>query len=516
MSTCPICGAICSKNAIDCINCAFSDSLGIDRPIPTQEEAQYRLDALIKPYRQAWKTRLQNEMLLKENEQLKEQASTKMTHLPQPSYKQPSAFNKNSVGYIKDSHPPKPSINIGTIGHISHGKTTLTAAITETLYARYHLGQPLTVQMIDNTYEEQLYGYTIPATHVVYETLLHQYFHIDCPGHTSYTRKMIAGAALMDIAILVVAANEGVMSQTIEHLILARQVNVSNIIMFMNKCDLVDDKESLDLIEVEIRELLDRYDFSGDDIPILRGSALQAQCSPASDSGNCIIKLLEAVEANFKPPMREPHKPFVMSIEKVSTKNLEVDAVVTGRIERGIIVPQHKVEILGLSDEKNIAIVSSIEYHNDIVHKAHAGNIVSLSLNAILPDRNKYDIFGEVGTKIMRSMASDKFKRGQTLAQQNTIFPYAKLIAQVYFLSAHECGLNNQISNNSEALFYFRTTEVSGVIKLPNDKKWCNPGDHCSITIELKMPIVFDTGDRFAFRKDGRTIGAGSVVKIVL
>jgi elongation factor Tu len=358
----------------------------------------------------------------------------------------------------------KPHVNIGTIGHIDHGKTTLTAAITKTLFERYKIGQAVAFDKIDKAPEEKARGITISTTHVEYETPNRHYAHVDCPGHADYVKNMITGAAQMDGAILVVAATDGVMSQTREHILLARQVNVPKIVVFMNKCDMVEDEELLDLVDMEIRELLDQYEFPGDDTPIIRGSALQALNNPEGEWGDKILELFESVDTFIEEPPRDNERPFLMPVEDVFS--------ISGRG----------------------TVVTGIEMFHKLLDSATAGDNAGL---------------------LLRGVARTDIERGQVLAKPGTITSHTKFTAQVYVLSQAEGGRHKPFFNNYRPQFYFRTTDVTGVISLPEGTEMCMPGDNIEMTVELITPIAMEQGVRFAIREGGKTVGAGSVVSII-
>ncbi|MCL2499626.1 MAG: elongation factor Tu [Defluviitaleaceae bacterium] len=387
----------------------------------------------------------------------------------------------------------KPHVNIGTIGHIDHGKTTLTAAITKTLYERYKLGAAVAFDKIDKAPEEKARGITISTTHVEYETPNRHYAHVDCPGHADYVKNMITGAAQMDGAILVVAATDGVMSQTREHILLARQVNVPKIVVFMNKCDMVEDEELLDLVDMEIRELLDKYEFPGDDTPIIRGSALQSLNDPSGPWGDKIIELFEAVDTFITTPERDQDRPFLMPVEDVFTITGR-GTVVTGRVERGTLNLNDKVEIVGFTDEKREVVVTGIEMFKKDLGTAMAGDNAGL---------------------LLRGVQRTDIERGQVLCKPGSVAAHTKFTAQVYVLSKDEGGRHKAFFSNYRPQFYFRTTDVTGVIQLPDGVEMCMPGDHIEMTVELISPIAMEEGSRFAIREGGRTVGAGSVVKIL-
>jgi len=387
----------------------------------------------------------------------------------------------------------KPHVNIGTIGHIDHGKTTLTAAITKTLFERYKLGEAVAFDKIDKAPEEKARGITISTTHVEYETPNRHYAHVDCPGHADYVKNMITGAAQMDGAILVVAATDGVMSQTREHILLARQVNVPKIVVFMNKCDMVEDEELLELVDMEIRELLDKYEFPGDDTPIIRGSALKALEDPQGEWGDKILELFESVDSFITTPERDEDQPFLMPVEDVFTITGR-GTVVTGRVERGTLKLNEKVEIIGFTDEKREVVVTGIEMFKKDLDKAIAGDNAGL---------------------LLRGVQRTDIERGQVLAKPGSITSHTKFTAQVYVLSKDEGGRHKAFFTNYRPQFYFRTTDVTGVITLPDGVEMCMPGDHIEMTVELISPIAMEEGSTFAIREGGRTVGAGVVVKII-
>ncbi|NLM47814.1 MAG: elongation factor Tu [Epulopiscium sp.] len=387
----------------------------------------------------------------------------------------------------------KPHVNIGTIGHVDHGKTTLTAAITKTLYARYQLGEEIPFDHIDKAPEEKERGITISTSHVEYETPNRHYAHVDCPGHADYVKNMITGAAQMDGAIIVVAATDGPMAQTREHILLARQVGVPYIVVFMNKCDMVDDPELLDLVEMEIRDLLSEYDFPGDEIPVIRGSALKALEDPSSEWGDKIIELFEAVDSYIPEPQREVDKPFLMPVEDIFSITGR-GTVATGRVERGVLKVQDEVEIVGLTDEPRKVVVTGVEMFHKMLDQAQAGDNIGA---------------------LLRGVQKDEIERGQVLAQPGTITPHTKFKAQVYVLKKEEGGRHTPFFTNYRPQFYFRTTDVTGVIKLPDGVEMCMPGDNVEMTIELIAPIAMEKGLRFAIREGGKTVGAGSVTEII-
>ena len=387
----------------------------------------------------------------------------------------------------------KPHMNIGTIGHVDHGKTTLTAAITKTLHERYQIGEAVAFENIDKAPEERERGITISTAHVEYETPTRHYAHVDCPGHADYVKNMITGAAQMDGAILVVAATDGPMAQTREHILLSRQVGVPYIVVFMNKCDMVEDEELLDLVEMEIRELLNEYEFPGDDIPIIRGSAFQALQDPAGPWGDKIIELFDAIESYIPEPERDTDKPFLMPVEDVFSITGR-GTVATGRVERGVVKVQDEVEIVGLTDEIRKVVVTGVEMFRKLLDQAEAGDNIGV---------------------LLRGVQRNEIERGQVLAKPGSITPHTKFKAQVYVLSKEEGGRHTPFFNNYRPQFYFRTTDVTGVISLPEGTEMCMPGDNVEMTIELITPVAMDQGLRFAIREGGRTVGAGSVVEII-
>ena len=385
----------------------------------------------------------------------------------------------------------KPHVNIGTIGHVDHGKTTLTAAITKTLHDRYQLGEQVDFENIDKAPEERERGITISTAHVEYETPKRHYAHVDCPGHADYVKNMITGAAQMDGAILVVAATDGPMAQTRDHILLSRQVGVPYIVVFMNKCDMVDDEELLDLVEMEITELLEEYGFEG--CPIIRGSAYQALQDTSGKWGDAIIKLMETVDEYIPDPERDTDKPFLMPVEDVFSISGR-GTVATGRVERGILKVQDEVEIVGLVEESRKVVVTGIEMFHKLLDDAEPGDNIGA---------------------LLRGVNRDEIERGQVLAAPGTITPHKKFTAQVYVLKADEGGRHKPFFNNYRPQFYFRTTDVTGVITLPEGTEMCMPGDNVEMTIELISHIAMEQGLRFAIREGGRTVGSGSVVSII-
>ena len=389
----------------------------------------------------------------------------------------------------------KPHVNIGTIGHIDHGKTTLTAAITK--YLAMQGGAEYTdYSSIDKAPEERERGITINTAHVEYETAKRHYAHVDCPGHADYIKNMITGAAQMDGAILVIAASDGPMAQTREHLLLARQVNVPSVLVFLNKCDQVDDEELLELVEMEVRELLDFYGFPGDDTPIIRGSALNALVSESTDPNapeyQCIKELMDAVDTWIPTPDRKEDMPFLMPVEDVFTISGR-GTVATGRVERGKLNLNEKVEIVGLSDEKRETTVTGIEMFHKLLDYAEAGDNIGA---------------------LLRGVAKTEIERGQVLSKPGSIHPHTKFTGQVYVLTKDEGGRHTPFFNNYRPQFYFRTTDVTGVITLPEGVEMCMPGDNVDMNVELITPIAIENGLRFAIREGGRTVGSGVVIGI--
>ena len=389
----------------------------------------------------------------------------------------------------------KPHVNIGTIGHIDHGKTTLTAAITK--YLALQGGAEYTdYSSIDKAPEERERGITINTAHVEYETAKRHYAHVDCPGHADYIKNMITGAAQMDGAILVIAATDGPMAQTREHLLLARQVNVPSVLVFLNKCDQVDDEELLELVEMEVRELLDFYGFPGDDTPIIRGSALNALISESTDPNApeyaCIKELMDAVDEWIPTPDRKEDMPFLMPVEDVFTISGR-GTVATGRVERDVLNLNEKVEIVGLSDEKRETTVTGIEMFRKLLDYAEAGDNIGA---------------------LLRGVAKTEIERGQVLSKPGSIHPHTKFVGQVYVLTKDEGGRHTPFFNNYRPQFYFRTTDVTGIISLPEGTEMCMPGDNVDMNVELITPIAIETGLRFAIREGGRTVGSGVVIAI--
>ena len=386
----------------------------------------------------------------------------------------------------------KPHCNIGTIGHVDHGKTTLTAAITSVLAVRQG-GTAVAFDQIDKAPEEKERGITINSAHVEYETAKRHYAHVDCPGHADYVKNMITGAAQMDGSILVVAATDGVMAQTREHVLLARQVGVPYIVVFMNKCDAVDDEELLDLVEMEVRDLLTEYEFPGDDLPVIRGSALKALEDPNSKWADNIMELMDAVDEYIPNPQRENDKPFLMPIEDVFTISGR-GTVATGRVERGMLKAMEPVEILGIKEETMKSVCTGIEMFRKTLDYAEAGDNVGL---------------------LLRGIERTAIERGQVIAKPGTVTCHKKFTAQVYVLTKDEGGRHTPFFNNYRPQFYFRTTDVTGVISLPEGTEMCMPGDHVEMTIELIHPIAMEQGLTFAIREGGRTVGSGRVATII-
>ena len=389
----------------------------------------------------------------------------------------------------------KPHVNIGTIGHVDHGKTTLTAAITKWL-ALQGKAQYTDYSSIDKAPEERERGITINTAHVEYETEKRHYAHVDCPGHADYIKNMITGAAQMDGAILVIAASDGPMAQTREHVLLARQVGVPAIVVFLNKCDQVDDEELLELVEMEVRELLSSYEFPGDEIPIIKGSALNALVSESTDPNApeyaCIKELMDAVDDYIPTPDRKADMPFLMPVEDVFTISGR-GTVATGRVERGQLKLGEEVEIIGLTDERRKTVVTGIEMFHKLLDYAEAGD--------------------NVGT-LLRGVAKTEIERGQVLCKPGSIHPLPKFVGQVYVLTKDEGGRHTPFFNNYRPQFYFRTTDVTGVITLPEGTEMCMPGDNVDMKVELITPIAIENGLRFAIREGGRTVGSGVVIEI--
>jgi len=386
----------------------------------------------------------------------------------------------------------KPHVNVGTIGHVDHGKTTLTAAITYT-QAKKHGGDAISFDNIDKAPEERERGITIATAHVEYETDNRHYAHVDCPGHADYVKNMITGAAQMDGAILVVSAADGPMPQTREHILLARQVNVPFIVVFLNKVDMVDDEELLELVELEVRELLSQYDFPGDDIPIVRGSALKALAAEGEgDDVECIRELMDAIDSYIPEPVREIDKPFLMPVEDVFSITGR-GTVATGRIERGIVKQGEEVELVGMGADRK-TVVTGVEMFRKILDEGRAGDNAGL---------------------LLRGIGKDEIERGQVLAKPGSIEPHTKFKAEVYVLTKEEGGRHTPFFNGYRPQFYFRTTDVTGAAELPEGVEMVMPGDNVQMEVELITPIAMETELRFAIREGGRTVGAGVVTEII-
>ena len=387
----------------------------------------------------------------------------------------------------------KPHVNIGTIGHVDHGKTTLTAAITAVLADRLGVDPAVPFDKIDSAPEERERGITINSAHIEYETAKRHYAHVDCPGHADYVKNMITGAAQMDGAILVVAATDGVMAQTREHVLLAKQVGVPKIVVFLNKCDMMDDPELIELTEMDIRDLLNQYGFPGDDTPIIQGSALQALNDPKGPWGDKIMELMDTVDEYIPDPVRDNDKPFLMPVEDVFTISGR-GTVATGRVERGVLHLNDPVEIVGIKEETQTSVATGIEMFRKTMDFAEAGDNIGVLLRGI--DRTAIE-------------------RGQVVAKPGTVTCHRKFTAQVYVLTKDEGGRHTPFFNNYRPQFYFRTTDVTGVIALPEGTEMCMPGDHVEMTIELIHPVAMEEGLTFAIREGGRTVGSGRVVSIV-
>ena len=385
----------------------------------------------------------------------------------------------------------KPHCNIGTIGHVDHGKTTLTAAITKVLSERVEGNDAVDFANIDKAPEERERGITISTAHVEYETNKRHYAHVDCPGHADYVKNMITGAAQMDGAILVVAATDGVMAQTKEHILLSRQVGVPKIVVFMNKCDMVDDEELLELVEMDVTEILDEYGF--EDTPIIKGSALKALEDPSSEWGDKIMELMDAVDEYFPDPERDTDKPFLMPVEDVFTITGR-GTVATGRVERGTLHLNDEVEIVGVKEETQKTVITGIEMFRKLLDEAQAGDNIGA---------------------LLRGINRDQIERGQVLAKPGTVTCHRKFTAQVYVLTKDEGGRHTPFFNNYRPQFYFRTTDVTGVCNLPEGTEMCMPGDNVEITVELIHPIAMEQGLGFAIREGGRTVGSGKVATII-
>ena len=385
----------------------------------------------------------------------------------------------------------KPHCNIGTIGHVDHGKTTLTAAITKVLSERVEGNEATDFENIDKAPEERERGITISTAHVEYETKKRHYAHVDCPGHADYVKNMITGAAQMDGAILVVAATDGVMAQTKEHILLSRQVGVPKIVVFLNKCDMVDDDELLELVEMDVTEILEEYGFDG--TPIIKGSALKALEDPSSEWGDKIMELMDTIDDYFPDPQRDTDKPFLMPVEDVFTITGR-GTVATGRVERGVLHMNDEVEIVGVKEEIQKTVVTGIEMFRKLLDEAQAGDNIGA---------------------LLRGVQRNEIERGQVLAKPGTITCHTKFTAQVYVLTKDEGGRHTPFFNNYRPQFYFRTTDVTGVCELPAGTEMCMPGDNVEMTIELIHPIAMEQGLGFAIREGGRTVGSGKVATIV-
>ena len=385
----------------------------------------------------------------------------------------------------------KPHCNIGTIGHVDHGKTTLTAAITKVLHERLGTGEEVAFENIDKAPEERERGITISTAHIEYQTEKRHYAHVDCPGHADYVKNMITGAAQMDGAILVVAATDGVMAQTKEHILLSRQVGVPYIIVFLNKCDMVDDPELIELVEMEVTEQLEEYDFN--DCPIIKGSALKALEDPSSEWGDKIMELMDTVDSYIPDPQRDTDKPFLMPVEDVFTITGR-GTVATGRVERGVLHLNDEVEIVGIKEETKKTVVTGIEMFRKMLDEAQAGDNIGA---------------------LLRGIQRTEIERGQVLAKPGTVTCHRKFTAQVYVLTKDEGGRHTPFFNNYRPQFYFRTTDVTGVCELPAGVEMCMPGDNVEMTIELIHPIAMEQGLTFAIREGGRTVGSGRVATII-
>ena len=391
----------------------------------------------------------------------------------------------------------KPHCNIGTIGHVDHGKTTLTAAITKTLHERLGTGEAVAFENIDKAPEERERGITINTAHVEYQTEKRHYAHVDCPGHADYVKNMITGAAQMDGAILVVAASDGPMPQTREHILLARQVGVKYIVVYLNKCDMVDDPELLELVEMEVRDLLTEYGFPGDDIPVIKGSSLKVLESTSKDPNDEVYKpikeLMDAVDSYIPTPERPVDQPFLMPIEDIFSITGR-GTVATGRVERGVVKVQDEVEIVGLSTEKKKTVVTGVEMFRKLLDEAQAGDNIGA---------------------LLRGVQRNEIERGQVLCKPGSITCHTKFTAQVYVLTKDEGGRHTPFFNNYRPQFYFRTTDVTGVCNLPAGTEMCMPGDNVEMTIELIHPVAMEQGLTFAIREGGRTVGSGRVATII-
>ena len=385
----------------------------------------------------------------------------------------------------------KPHCNIGTIGHVDHGKTTLTAAITKTLHERLGTGEAVAFENIDKAPEERERGITISTAHVEYETEKRHYAHVDCPGHADYVKNMITGAAQMDAGILVVAATDGVMAQTKEHILLSRQVNVPYIVVFLNKCDMVDDEELIELVEMEVNEVLEEYEFT--DCPIIKGSALKALEDPMGPWGDKIMELMDTVDEYIPDPERDTDKPFLMPVEDVFSITGR-GTVATGRVERGVLHVSDEVEIVGIHEETKKTVVTGVEMFRKLLDEAQAGDNIGA---------------------LLRGIQRTEIERGQVLCKPGSVTCHHKFTAQVYVLTKDEGGRHTPFFNNYRPQFYFRTTDVTGVCELPEGVEMCMPGDNVEMTIELIHPVAMEQGLRFAIREGGRTVGSGRVATII-
>ncbi|NIK80158.1 elongation factor Tu [Paenibacillus castaneae] len=385
----------------------------------------------------------------------------------------------------------KPHVNIGTIGHVDHGKTTLTAAITTVLSKRYG-GAAIAFDQIDKAPEERERGITISTSHVEYETPTRHYAHVDCPGHADYVKNMITGAAQMDGAILVVSATDGPMPQTREHILLSKQVGVPYIVVFLNKCDMVEDEELLELVEMEVRDLLSEYEFPGDDTPIIRGSAREALSNPDGEWADKIVELFEQVDTYIPTPERDTAKPFLMPVEDVFTITGR-GTVATGRVERGVIKVGDEIEIIGLAEESRKSVVTGVEMFRKLLDSAQAGDNVGA---------------------LLRGVDRSNIERGQVLAKPGSVKPHTNFTAQIYVLTKEEGGRHKPFFTGYRPQFYFRTTDVTGIITLPEGTEMVMPGDNITVTVELIAPIAVEEGTRFSIREGGRTVGAGAVASI--
>ncbi|BFH71061.1 MAG: elongation factor Tu [Paenibacillus dendritiformis] len=387
----------------------------------------------------------------------------------------------------------KPHVNIGTIGHVDHGKTTLTAAITTVLTKKYGGGSAIAYDQIDKAPEERERGITISTSHVEYESATRHYAHVDCPGHADYVKNMITGAAQMDGAILVVSAADGPMPQTREHILLSRQVGVPYIVVFMNKCDMVEDEELLELVEMEIRDLLSEYEFPGDDTPIIRGSAREALQNPDGPWADKIVELFEQIDSYIPTPERDTDKPFLMPVEDVFSITGR-GTVATGRVERGTVKVGDEIEIVGIQEETKKSVVTGVEMFRKLLDSAQAGDNIGA---------------------LLRGVDRKEIERGQVLAKPGSVKPHTEFTAQVYVLTKEEGGRHKPFFTGYRPQFYFRTTDVTGIIELPEGTEMVMPGDNITVTVKLIAPIAIEEGTRFAIREGGRTVGAGAVASII-